>query len=197
MSRLPETRESFLLKLRDRDDAAAWERLVAVYRPAAYRLARGCGLQHADAEDVAQQVIAAVSRSIGQWKKDDNRGTFRGWLLRIARNEAINVLTRGSRHAGRGGSSVVERLGQFADRDERLGRLIDDEHRRAVFRWAAQEVRPEFHDATWRAFWRTTIDGLSVEHAAAELGKSIGAVYAARSRVMRRLKEKVHEFDRG
>ncbi len=60
MAELPETRESLLLKLRDPADAAAWERFVSVYRPAVYRFARRCGLQHADADDLAQQVVAAV-----------------------------------------------------------------------------------------------------------------------------------------
>jgi len=177
MAELPETSESLLLKLRDAEDAAAWERFVAVYRPAVYRLARRRGLQNADAEDLAQQVMGNVSRAIGEWRKDAMRGTFRSWLFRIARNACANALTRVPRDLARGGT-----------------RLIEDEHQRAVFRWAAEEVQSEFQEATWLAFWLTTIDGFSVDQAAKELGKSVGSVYAARSRVMRRLKEKVREF---
>jgi DNA-directed RNA polymerase specialized sigma24 family protein len=39
------------------------------------------------------------------------------------------------------------------------------------------------------------VEDESVEDAASRLGISPGAIYAARSRIMRRLKEKVREFD--
>lgn len=195
MSNWPDTRESLLLKIRDPADAVAWEQFVAVYRPWILRLARRRGLQDADAEDLAQQVLASVSRAIGGWEKDHERGRFRSWLLRIARNEIVNAMTRRGRDVGRGGTSVLERLGQHPADEHAIEELIEDEHRRAVFRWAAGEVRSEFHEGTWLAFWLTTIEALTVEAAAAELGKTAGSVYAARSRVMRRLKQKIREID--
>lgn len=194
LSRWPETRESLLLKIRDSENSVAWERFTAVYRPAVVRLARRRGLQEADAEDLAQRVLVAVARAIGNWEKDCKRGSFHNWLLRIARNEMINMMTRG-RIVGCGGSSVSEQLEQLPAEQDALETLVEDEHRRAVFRWAADEIRPEFHEATWLAFWLTAIEALPVEEAATEVGKSVGSVYAARSRVMRRLKEKVREFD--
>ena len=50
---------------------------------------------------------------------------------------------------------------------------------------------PEFRDGTWEAFWLTTVDGMSVPETGRVLGKSPGAIYAARSRVMRRLREEI------
>jgi RNA polymerase sigma factor (sigma-70 family) len=195
LAELPETRESLLLGIRDPENAVAWEQFVAVYRPAVVRLARRRGLQDADAEDLAQQVLVSVSRAIGDWEKDPERGTFRSWLLRIAKNEIVNALTRGRRFAGRGGTSVLERLEQQPVDEDAVQALIDDEHRRAVFRWAADEVRPEFQEATWLAFWLTAVEALPVEEAAAELGRSVGSIYAARSRVIRRLRAKVRDLD--
>jgi RNA polymerase sigma factor (sigma-70 family) len=124
-----------------------------------------------------------------------DRGTFRGWLLRIARNAILNALTRRRPDAARGGTSVVERLRDCpAERDE-WETLVEDEHRRILFRWAAGEVKHEFHSDTWQAFWLTAIDGLTVESAAEALGKSVGSVYAARSRIARRLKEVIRELE--
>ena len=91
MAPLPETRNSLLLQVRNPRDAAAWEQFVAIYRPAVYRLARREGLQDADAEDLAQGVLLSVSKAIGEWEKDEKRGTFRAWLLRVARNAIIMV----------------------------------------------------------------------------------------------------------
>jgi len=194
MAPLPETRNSLLLKVRDPADADAWKEFVAIYRPAVYRLARRRGLQDADAEDLAQRVLVSVSTAIQTWEKDESRGTFRAWLLRVARNAIINALTRRPPDAAVGGPGASEELDGRGAEYGAIDDLIEDEHRRAVFRWAATEVRSEFHETTWLAFQLTAVDGLSVEDAAAEIGKSTGSVYAARSRVMRRLKAKVVEF---
>jgi DNA-directed RNA polymerase specialized sigma24 family protein len=70
------------------------------------------------------------------------------------------------------------------------------EHQREVFRWATRQIRKEFQDATWTAFWLTAVEGRTVEAAAEELGKNPGSIYAARSRVMRRIREKAAEYER-
>ena len=65
-----------------------------------------------------------------------------------------------------------------------------------MFRWAVRQVRKEFHQPTWDAFWLTAVEGRAVEVVAKELAKNPGAIYAARSRIMRRIQEKVAEYDR-
>ncbi len=47
----PDTRNSLLLKLRDKGDCESWQQFVAVYRPVVYRMARRRGMQ--DARSVA------------------------------------------------------------------------------------------------------------------------------------------------
>lgn len=194
MAQLPETRNSLLLKVRNPADGDAWRDFSEIYRPVIYRLARRRGLQDADAEDLAQRVLVSVSAALQTWEKDESRGTFRAWLLRVARNAIINALTRRPPDAAVGGTDVVAQLDAQGAQPSAIDELVDDEHRRAVFRWAAAEVKTEFQHATWLAFQLTAVEGQSIENAAAEIGKSTGSVYAARSRVMRRLKAKVLEF---
>ena len=67
--------------------------------------------------------------------------------------------------------------------------------RREVFVWAARQIQSEFAADTWNVFWASAVEGQTINEVARRFRKSVGAVYAARSRVMRRLKEKVREFE--
>jgi RNA polymerase sigma-70 factor (ECF subfamily) len=193
MLAFPETRTSLLVRVQSLHDEDAWREFVTIYRPVVYRLARTRGLQHADAEDLAQRVLIAVRRAIGNWDADPSKGRFRSWLGTIARNAISNALTRRPPDAAVGGSSILKLLEEQPEPDRQTAEHLEREYRRSLFRWAARRIRAEFRDGTWDAFWRTAVEGMSVEEAGTALGKSVGAIYAARSRVMRRLKDEIEQ----
>ena len=192
----PETRASLLIRVRDPADQAAWHEFVEIYRPVILRLARKKGMQDADAEDVAQEVLVAIAKAVEQREHDPKRAKFRTWLNRVAHNAILNALTRGKPDRGSGDSALLAVLGQQESHIGPDSALLRLEHRREVFRWAARQVRKEFQQTTWDAFWRTAIEGRAVDVVAEGLGKSPGAIYAARSRIMRRIQEKVTEYER-
>src|SRR5579872_7314486 len=150
MTELPETRQSLLLRVGDPADAEAWREFAAIYRPAVYRLARRRGLQDADAEDLSQRVLVAISQKIAEWRPTSPRGAFRAWVSVIARNLALNALTRTRVDTAKGGTSVVDRLARQPAREEQGGEQtgsdFDDEYRRAVFRLAADQICGEFQE---------------------------------------------------
>jgi RNA polymerase sigma-70 factor (ECF subfamily) len=191
VSEYPETRASLIVRLQAGADQAAWAEFVEIYQPVIYRLARRRGLQDADADDLSQQVLAAVARAVSRWRPDANRGRFRAWLNRIARNRIINALTRRAPDRAAGGADDVL-VGQPATGPDSA--LLRIEYRRGVFQWAARQVRGEFRPETWEAFWQTAVEGRPIAAVAAALNKGAGAIYTARGRVMRRLREKVFEW---
>jgi RNA polymerase sigma factor (sigma-70 family) len=195
MTQSPETRASLIVRLRNRTDQEAWFEFVEIYRPVVYRLARAKGLQDADAEDLVQQVLTAVAGAIERWDPDPGRGRFRSWLGRIAHNQIVNALARAAPDRATGGSSERDALDQLATYDGPDSKLLRTEYRREVFAWAARQVRVQFQAETWDAFWYTAVEGREIAEVAGLLGKQPGAVYAARSRVMRRLKKKILEWD--
>jgi RNA polymerase sigma-70 factor (ECF subfamily) len=186
----PPTRRSLIVKLRDPADSAAWGEFVAIYEPLVYSLARRKGLQDADAHDLCQEVFHSVARAIDRWEPD--RGSFRGWLSRIARNLLINFLTRRQRQPrGTGATSMQDLLEAQPTGDPSATALFEAEYERQLFHWAAGEIRGEFAPATWQAFWQTAVLNRAPKEVAEVLGLSIGAVYVARSRVLCRLKRRV------
>ena len=188
------TRASLILRLKDAEDVAAWDEFAAIYAPVIFRVATSRGFQAADAENLVQEVFLAVANSVANWLERDDRGRFRAWLLRIARNESINMLTeRATRPLGRDGSTADGVLANLPARDE-FSSALDLEYERAVFYWAAEEVRGLVSEQTWDAFWLTSIDGLSVTEVAERLRIRPGNVYVSRSRMMSRIKQLVEKY---
>ena len=186
------TRSSLLLRIRDAQDDSAWGEFVEIYSPLVYGFARKQGLQDADAIDVTQDVLRIVSRTIGRLDYDPLRGSFRGWLFTIVRNELKDWFSKQrSSVTGTGDSSIAKRFEELPATESEQSALWDQEHHKRIFEWAAERVRGEVQESTWRAFWQTTVDGRSGKDVAAELGMSVAAVYLAKSRVMARLKELV------
>ncbi len=106
MHHWPETNESLILRVKDPADAASWSDFLAIYRPVVVRMACGRGSQHADADDLAQQVFLSVARAIEDWEPDSQQPPFRVWLTRITRNAIVNALTRKRPDAAGGSTSV-------------------------------------------------------------------------------------------
>ncbi len=191
----PETRGSLLLQVQSGEDPQAWEEFVAIYRPILYRLARRRGLQDADAEDLAQQVLVSVARSIESWKQRDESVRFRHWLRKVAKNEILNALSRGPKDRGAGSTSVHEWLQQQGGENP----LSDDfelEYRRELFFRAAALVQSEITSDSWKVFELAVIENIPIEQVAASLDKSVGAAYAVRGRVMKRLRQRIEEMEK-
>lgn len=193
MHHWPETNESLILRVKDPADAAAWSDFLSIYRPVVVRMACGRGLQHADADDLAQQVFLSVAKAIEAWEPDAHQPPFRVWLARITRNAIVNALTRGRPDTPGGSTSVQEMLRELPDRNDETTQQFMEESRREAIRWATEEIQSEFTEVTWTMFWLTSIEGQSIAEVARLNDKTPGAIYMARFKVMQRLKEKVLE----
>jgi RNA polymerase sigma-70 factor (ECF subfamily) len=187
---LPDTNPLLIVRLRNAADEQALFEFVELYRPAIVRSATQKGFQSADAEDLAQAVLVSVAGAIGTWEPDDDRGRFRTWLYTIADRHVIDALRRRSRSKVADATSVgLEDLEIESRRED--SRLLRTELKREAFLRAASAVKEEFSSEAWAAFWETSIEGRSAREIAIRSGKTIGAVHAARSRIMRRLIQRV------
>ena len=192
MPDFPETNHSLIARVKDLGDGAAWAEFLGIYQPVVFRMARRRGLQDADAQDVMQQVFLSISSAIERWIPGDLQPPFRAWLTTIARNAITKALARRPRDAATGSTSVVELLdaqpGPAATTAEILA-----EARKEMVRWATEQIRTEFSEATWKVFWQTAIEGVPAAEVAKSTGRSAGAIYVARYRVTARLKEQILE----
>lgn len=194
MPEFPETNESLIVQVRDPSNRAAWDQFEQLYRPVIFRIARAKGLQHADALDLVQQVLISVSSAIDRFDKQHQGSRFRNWLGRITRNAILKALTRRPRDRASGGSDVLDVLSEIPA-DPETEALINLEYRRELFQRAAQQVRSQSQEVTWLAFEMTELQQISIERTSALLQISTGSVYAARSRVMRRIRNTIEKLE--
>lgn len=193
MAELPETSLSLIGRIKDPADTLAWSEFLAVYQPVVYRMARRRGMQPADAQDVMQQVFLSVSRAIESWEPGAGKPPFRAWLTTIARNAITKALDRAPNEKGTGSTSMLDLLHNTAVPQATSDEFVR-EARKELVRKAAEQIRPEFNEGTWKAFWLTSIEGRSIAEATELTGKKPGALYIARYRVRERLREKIAEL---
>jgi RNA polymerase sigma-70 factor (ECF subfamily) len=175
-----------LERVRGRDEQA-WQRLVALYRPLVLFWCTRGGVPAGDTEDVAQEVFACVARDLGGFHRDQPGDTFRGWLRVVTRNQTLLYFRKNKDQAvAEGGSDACQRLHEVAGPEQG-----EEEQMQEVYRRALEQVRCEFEEKTWRAFWLAAIEQRAPGVLADELGMSAAAIRQAKSRVLRRIKQEL------
>jgi RNA polymerase sigma-70 factor (ECF subfamily) len=175
----------------------AWERLSLLYTPLVYSWCRRTGLQPHDAADVVQDVFRALLRGLKQFRHDRSGDSFRGWLWTITRNKMLDHRRAEQREPRAAGGSSAQR--RFAELPDSAPEENDPAQSQAVrselARRAMELMRQDFETTTWQAFWLTGVEGKTAAQAAETLGLSPAAVYMAKSRVLRRLREELSGLD--
>jgi RNA polymerase sigma-70 factor (ECF subfamily) len=179
------TSGSLLVRLRQPSPQADWARFVELYTPFLLEGARRAGLQAQDAADLVQDVFMAVLQELPRFNYDKSK-SFRGWLRTVARRKWAN------RQRGRGKLTEVQEaaLADVAGPED-LEAFWDAEHHKRLTTRALELMQAEFEPTTWKACWEFVAQSRPAADVGAELGLSENAVYIAKWRVMRRLREEL------
>ena len=168
-----------------------WKRLMALFAPTVCHWARQQGLQEADATDVTQEVFLSVFKRIDEFERTCEKHTFRGWLYSITRRKVLDHFRKLKKTpTGRGGASASQWLLNLPDKPEIDAVDPDPEGTaRGLAQRGLELIRSDFEPRTWRAFHAVVMDGRPASDVAAESGMTVGAIHAAKCRIMKRLRE--------
>lgn len=181
-----QTPASLLERLRRPDAQAAWTQFVELYTPLLYYWARHrAGLPTQEAADLVQDVFALLLQKLPGFTYDRSR-SFRGWLRSVLLNKWRENLRRRGAVPGGDGQDLAE-----AAVPDPACALAEAEYRQHLARRALHLMQAEFQPATWKACWEHVVAGKPVAQVAAELGMTCNAVYLAKSRVLRRLRQEL------
>lgn len=193
MTEFPETQSLLIANIQCLENREAWEEFVQIYRPVIYRMARRRGMQDQNAQDLAQEVLLRLAKSLPGWEPREGI-RFRHWIRKVASNAIFTAFSNSKSELVLDGSVAREMLDAVSD-EATMESELTREYSREVYLRAAAIVRADVSSVTWRAFELTVIEEVSCEEAAEQLGRTVGVVYAARSRILKRLKTEVKRVE--
>jgi RNA polymerase sigma factor (sigma-70 family) len=182
------TTSTILQQLREFENATAWQLFVQRFHAPILAFVRRMGMSAQDAEDVAQESLLAFAESYRAGKYDREKGRLSSWLFGIAYRQVL----RQKRRIGR------RREVHEADYPSLIARLPDERGAADLWERSWEEfllkeclarVQREVQPGTFRAFELTVREDRPPGDVAGELGVTTRAVYNAKHRVLKRVRE--------
>jgi RNA polymerase sigma-70 factor (ECF subfamily) len=179
----PSTSSMLLERLRQPTAQDAWERFVQLYTPLLYCWAGCLGVRGDDADNLVQEVFATLLVELPKFQYDAGK-SFRGWLRTITRNKWFE-LQRRAKQVPPADDAALQQLTAKADH------YWETDYQKHLVNRALELMRADFQETTWKACWEVVACDRPAAEVADELGITVGAVHAARFRVLARLREEL------
>lgn len=192
------THATLLKRLSAGEDPAAWREFCDRYGELIRGFARRQRLQPSDCDDVVQDTLLALTKSMPKFRYEPEKGKFRSYLKTVV----LHVIFQRSRQK-QGEVSLGEieaAVGRAADGD--FGDISanpeaeahwEAEWRQYHLRMAMRTIEMEFNEKDREAFDAYAVAGQDARETAASLGLSVDQVYQAKSRILKRLEQLVEQ----
>lgn len=184
------TSETLLGRLQNPQDQAAWMRFVNLYTPLLYHWTKRVGLSQADGADLVQEVFAVLVQTMPEFRYDRQR-SFRGWLQTVLLNKWRELHRRKKLPTVPGPAG--DDLDQLPESTASLA-FWEVDYQKFLVNRALELMKEGFQPTTWQACWGMVVEGKSAAEVSKALGMSVAAVYMAKSRVLRQLRQELQEL---
>lgn len=184
------TTSTVLERLASGADEDAWGTFVRRFRGPLVGYGERRGLSASDAEDAAQEALAAFVEAFRAGRFERERGRLSHWLYGFVANAVRRALART-------GAQDAQQLSHWSAL-EGAGEVdpeFEERWEREVLRQCLDSARAEFRGSTWRVFEALALEGRAVDEVAAETGLSRNAVYIAKHRVLARVEALIAECE--
>jgi RNA polymerase sigma-70 factor (ECF subfamily) len=195
------TRRTLLSRLKNLDDNESWRAFFNTYWKLIYGVALRAGLTSAEAQDVVQETVLAVTRSIGTFKYDPRACAFKTWLMRVTRSKVVNQFRSRDRHR------LVQSLeGVPLDGGTPLDQIEDpsanvleaaweEEWAKNLMDAAIARVKRRVHAEQFQLFDFHVLKEWPVLKVSRTFEVSVGQVYLAKHRISKLLKKEVQTLE--
>ena len=195
------TRRSLVERLADWEDQLRWQEFFDTYSNLIYSAARRSGLTDIEAQEVVQETVITVAKSIDKLKYDPAIGSFKGWLLQITRWRIADQFRKREPGNAKPPRSTDDRLTATIERvpDSRivdLDAVWESSWRENLFEAAVARVKKKVEPKQFQIFDCYVRKEWSAQKVAERLGVNVGQVYLARHRVGALLKKEIKALEK-
>ena len=193
------TRRSLVSRLKNWDDQSSWNEFFDAYWRLIYSAALKAGLNDAEAQDVTQETIITVSKSIRSFEYDRKKGSFKGWLLNTTRWRIADQFRRRDKNVvqlhrpDEDGSNPIENIPDPSS--ENWTASWDRDWERHVYAAALQRVKTQIAPEQFQIFDCYVNKEWPAAKVAKSLSISLGQVYVAKHRVTTAIKKAVKAIE--
>ncbi len=194
------TRATLLHRLKDHQDNASWQLFIDTYKNLIHGVATKAGLSATEAEEVVQETVISVSKHMPSFKYDQSIGSFKGWLLNLARWRIADQVRKRSPHLAEqpapetSTDSVVDVRGAESPVDPvcpAFEAMWDAEWEKYVMDLVRKKVKRQLDPQKYQIYDFYVNKQWPPEKIAATFGIPISQVYLAKHRVIELIAEEV------
>ncbi len=184
------THATLLARISAGVDPAAWQEFCDRYADLIRGFAQRRGLQSADCDEVVQDTMVALAKSMPNFRYDRAKGKFRSYLKTVVLHEIFRKSRQKRREVA---LEEVEAVADAAAADHDVEQVWEAEWRHYHIRQAMRLIEVEFREKDRAAFEAYAVAGEDAGEVAASLGISVDQVYQAKSRIMKRLAQIIEQ----
>lgn len=194
------TRQSLLGRLKDWGDDASWQDFFNTYWKLIYSVGLKSGLTHSESQDVVQETVLAVAKSIGRFKYDPTVCAFKTWLMQVTRSKISNQFLKRKQsppllHPILDDSSDTPLLERAADPAScALESIWDEEWEKNLMDAAITRVKSRVSIEQYQMFDLYVLKKRPVLEVARTLRVTVGHVYVAKHRISRLVKKELESL---
>jgi RNA polymerase sigma-70 factor (ECF subfamily) len=189
------TRRSLVDGLANWHDRRHWQEFHKVYSKLIYGFARRSGLTDAEAHDALQETLLTVARRANGFHYDPTRGSFKGWLMQIARWRVADQFQKRLPSQPHLSPADTARTATIARAIDPAGPDIEavwnTEWHRNILETALQRVKEKVSARQYQIFDCYVVKEWTAQRVQRDLGVNIAQVYLAKHRVAALLKKEV------
>jgi RNA polymerase sigma factor (sigma-70 family) len=186
------TRASLLSRLKKADDQESWKEFFDTHWRIIYASAIKAGLSETEAQDVVQDTVLCVVKSIPGFKYDPAVGSFKSWLRKLTRWRVIDQMRRRSRDplslAPYPRETAIDLATLPDESDHSFENWWDEEWKRTMMQVALDRTKDKIDSKQFQIFDLHVLREWPVRQVAAALKINPAKIYLAKHRVNKVLK---------
>lgn len=193
-----ETRQTLLQRAKNPDDHTAWTQFADYYRSFIEMILNKMNFPAQEHEDLIQEVLLKLWKSLPHHVYDQDRAKFRTWLGTVIRNCALNNIRTKQRANERQNEleRSVDNLDWLEDSSQKyFEKQVEAEWVAHVTNLAMERTEKKFTGKAMEVF-RLSLDGMSIGEIAEKLDLKQQTVSVLKSRVKSKLVTEIQEIRR-